>query len=176
MSHVHPAEQTGIALQALYSGLLETRDEHFMPLPEPFLVLGNVPAREFLVGKHSGEKVLSLGRNQSEARHFGGCGDHNIVVRVNRADSETGKAEILGKAVDEMHSFPNSGILQVSCFENFHDAYEFRRAENRPRINLVAYEMDSFGFNEADEQVQFVSSHRRAQWIRWISHQDAFDP
>lgn len=61
-----------------------------MPVLEPPPVLADVLLPELLVGQHGGEKVLSLRRDQAEARHFRGRRHHQTVVGVNRADPETG--------------------------------------------------------------------------------------
>lgn len=63
MPHVHPAEQTGVALEARDPGGSQASDQLCMPFLEPSPVLTNIVFRKLLVREHRGEKVLSLWRN-----------------------------------------------------------------------------------------------------------------
>jgi len=97
---IHPEEQPRVALQAPDAHLSQTLREILVPLHQPFAALGDELSDEIIVRKHGGDQVLRLGQNQAEARHLARAAGDDIVVGVNDVDSEAGKAEVFGEAVD----------------------------------------------------------------------------
>lgn len=102
MSHVHPTEEPCIALQGPNTRFLKAHHKLVVPFLEPSPILLNVISCEGLIREHCREEMLSLRRNKSEARHFGGSGDDQVVVGVDCTNSEARETQILGEAIDDV--------------------------------------------------------------------------
>ena len=89
--------------------------------------------------------MLRLRRDESEARHSPRRRHDLVVVRVNRPDPESGKAEIFGETVNNVDSLR---VFIVSGLENFGDADEFRRGEDGAGVDFVGDEVDVLACDE----------------------------
>ncbi|POO00629.1 hypothetical protein TorRG33x02_037030 [Trema orientale] len=146
-TQVHPAEQPGIAFQALDTGAFQPLDYHLVPPSQPLPVRPYVVLREFLVREHGRQEMLRLGRYQGEARHPPRRRHDLIVVRVYRADAKTGEPEVLGEAVDNVDSLR---AHVAPLLENLGNAHELRGREDGSRVDFVRDEVDVFSGGEIE--------------------------
>lgn len=77
-----------------------------------------------------------------------------------------------------MNTVPNIGTTifkVISVLKDFHDADEAWGIVNGTGVNLVAYQMHVFVFDEVNEKIQFTPGHGSAKWVGWVCDQHAFD-
>lgn len=107
-----------------------------MPLAQALRVLGKKFVDKVLVGKHGGEQMLSLGRDEAEARHLPSTADDDIVVRINNSNSKTREAHVFGQAIKNMDELL---LAMLHLFNNLSDAGEGWGFEDSGRVYFIAY-------------------------------------
>lgn len=116
--------------------------------------------------------MLRLRRDEPEAGHGAGARDDGVVVGVDEADAEAREAECFREGRDNMNKVAIEGGVGR---EEGRDAGEGWGGEGGAGVNLVADDVEAAGGGEAEEGYEGGFGDRRAERIRRVCYEDAFD-
>lgn len=92
-----------------------------------------------------------------------------MVVGIYGAHPESRETQIFGQAVHNVNPVPKWSVEVVPVKQDLHDADEAGRVENSAGVDFVADEMDAFGVDEVDEEVELVAGEGDPQRVGGIS-------